>query len=98
MSSVTLTNVKASQLPEAWRKRAKVTGDQLVTATIALPARKLAKKKPNAIFRMWSDRTDLDPAAYVRALRAPRRASRRFTSLPRRKCVRPHSPPAAGGS
>lgn len=75
MAAVVLDNVKASELPAAWRKRAKVKGDELLTITIAKRAQKAAKK-PNASFGMWADRTDLDPAAYVRALREPRRARR----------------------
>jgi hypothetical protein len=76
MATVILDNVKASELPEAWRKRAKVKGDELITVTIAKRKRKTAAKKPNASFGMWADRTDLDPAAYVRALRQPRTARR----------------------
>lgn len=76
MAAVVLENVKASELPAAWRKRAKVKGDELLTVTIAKRQRKIAAKKPNATFGMWADRTDLDPAAYVRALRAPRTARR----------------------
>jgi len=76
MAAVVLENVKASELPAAWRKRAKVSGDELITVTIAKRQRKTATKKPNASFGMWADRTDLDPAAYVRALREPRSARR----------------------
>ena len=76
MAAVVLENVKASELPAAWRKRAKVKGDELLTVTIAKRQRQTAAKKPNASFGMWADRTDLDPAAYVRTLRAPRTARR----------------------
>ena len=79
MASVVLENVKASELPPAWRKRAKVKGDELITITIdkraQTPAQR-ATRKPNATFGMWRDRTDLDPAAYVLARRQPRSASR----------------------
>ena len=76
MASVILENVKASELPAAWRKRAKVKGDELLTVTIAKRQWQTAAKKPNASFGMWADRTDLDAAAYVLALREPRRAWR----------------------
>ncbi|MGI8894784.1 MAG: hypothetical protein ACR2HE_03890 [Casimicrobiaceae bacterium] len=81
MESVVLENVKASELPAAWRKRAKVKANEVLTVTIAIakraqtPAPRSAKK-PNASFGMWHDRTDLDPAAFVRALRKPRSARR----------------------
>jgi hypothetical protein len=76
MASVVLENVKASELPAAWRKRAKVKGDELLTVTIAKRQRETAAKPPNASFGMWADRTDLDPIAYVRTLRQPRTARR----------------------
>lgn len=75
MAAVVL-DVKASELPAAWRKRAKVKGDELLTVTIARRQEKTTAKKPNASFGMWADRADLDPAAYVRTLREPRRARR----------------------
>ena len=74
MATVILDNVKASELPEAWRKRAKVKSNELITVTIAKRQQKSATEKPNASFAMWADRTDLHPAAYVRALRKPRTA------------------------
>jgi hypothetical protein len=73
---VVLGNIKASELPAAWRKRAKVKGDELQTVTIAKRQRRTATKPPNASFGMWAECTDLDPAAYVRTLRQPRTARR----------------------
>jgi hypothetical protein len=73
MAAVVLDNIKASELPAAWRKRAKVKGDELLTVTIAKRQPKTTKK-PNASFGMWADRADLEPAAYVRTLREARRA------------------------
>lgn len=81
MASVVLENVKVSELPAAWRKRAKVKANEVLTVTIAIakrartPAPRSAKQ-PNASFGMWRDRADLDPAAYARALRQPRCARR----------------------
>jgi hypothetical protein len=76
MASVVLGNIKASELPAAWRKRAKVKGDELPAVTIARRQRQTATKPPNASFGMWAECTDLDPAAYVRTLRHPRTARR----------------------
>ncbi|MBI3915477.1 MAG: hypothetical protein HY322_00525 [Betaproteobacteria bacterium] len=73
---VVLDDVKASELPKAWRRRVKAKADERLTVTIARRAGK-ARGKPNATFGMWADRADVsDPAAYVRALRRPRSASR----------------------
>jgi hypothetical protein len=77
-----LEDVKASELPAAWRKRIKAKAEERVTVTIAKRAtkritraaaeEKIAARQPNASFGMWADRTDLDPVAHVRALRQPR--------------------------
>jgi len=78
--SVVLENVKPSDLPEAWRKRVKAGAEERLTVTIAKrPSRASASrprdsKRPNASFGMWADRVQIDPAAYVRALRRPRHA------------------------
>ena len=75
-TTVVLENVKASELPEAWRRRVKAKANEVLTVTIAKRMTKSAAKtvkKPNACFGMWADRADAnDPAAYVRALRQPR--------------------------
>ena len=79
MASVVLENVKASELPAAWRKRAKVKANEVLTVTIAKRAGTAPPheaRKPNASFGMWRDRTDLDPVAYVRAMRQPRSTRR----------------------
>lgn len=79
-ASVVLENVKAGDLPEAWRKRLKAGAEERLTITIARrPSRTSASrprtpKRPNASFGMWADRVDIDPAAYVRAMRRPRHA------------------------
>lgn len=76
-TTVVLKDVKAGDLPQAWRRRVKAKTDERLTVTITRP-KPSAAKKPNATFGMWADRTDLtDPAAYVRALRAPRTGLRR---------------------
>jgi hypothetical protein len=71
----------ASELPEAWRQRAKAKGNDVLTVTIAKRKTEIAAKtarKPNETFGMWADRADVnDPAAYVRALRETRVSSRR---------------------
>jgi len=75
-TTVVLDDVKASDLPKAWRRRVKAKPDERLTVTIARRGGKTSKK-PNATFGMWADRADVpDPAAYVRALRRPRSASR----------------------
>ena len=75
-TTVVLKDVKASELPEAWRRRVKAKANEVLTVTIAKRMTKSAAKtvkKPNASFGMWADRADAnDPAAYVRALRQPR--------------------------
>lgn len=77
-TTVVLEGVKASELPEAWRRRVKAKAGEVLTVTIA---KHKAAKKPNATFGMWADREDVsDPAAYVRALRQPRSVSRRPAS------------------
>ena len=80
-TTVVLEDVKASELPEAWRRRVKAKANEVLTVTIAKRKTKTAAKaakKPNAAFGMWADRTDAnDPAAYVRALRQPRATSQR---------------------
>lgn len=78
--SVVWENVKAGDLPEAWRKRLKAGPQERLTVTIAKrPSRASAyrlraSERPNASFGMWADRVQIDPAAYVRALRRPRHA------------------------
>lgn len=78
--SVVLENVKAGDLPEAWRKRLKAGTEVRLTVTIAKrpsgarSSKPRVLKHPNASFGMWADRVDIDPAAYVRALRRPRHA------------------------
>ena len=78
--SVVLENVKAGDLPEAWRKRLKAGAEERLTVTIAKrtsrasASKPRASKRPNASFGMWADRVHIDPAAYVRALRRPRDA------------------------
>lgn len=78
--SVVLENVKAGDLPEAWRKRLDAGTEERLTVTIAkrrsraLSAGLRASKRPNASFGMWADRVQVDPVAYVRALRRPRSA------------------------
>ena len=80
-TTVVLEGVKASELPEAWRRRVKAKANEVLTVTIAKRKTKTAAKvakKPNATFGMWADRADVnDPAAYVRALRQTRASSRR---------------------
>lgn len=80
-TTVVLEGVKASELPEAWRRRAKAKADEVLTVTIAKrKTTTVAKtaKKPNATFGMWADRADVsDPATYVRGLRQARTASLR---------------------
>jgi hypothetical protein len=73
-TTVVLEGVKASELPEAWRRRVNAKAGEVLTVTIAKhKAPRKAAKKPNATFGMWADREDVaDPAAYVRALRQPR--------------------------
>ena len=78
--SVVWDNVKVGDLPAAWRKRLKAGAKERLTVTIAKrPSRASAymlrvSKRPNASFGMWADRVQVDPAAYVRALRRPRHA------------------------
>lgn len=78
--SVVWENVKAGDLPAAWRKRLKAGAEERLTVTIAKrPSRAIstglrASKRPNASFGMWADRVEVDPAAYVRASRRPRSA------------------------
>lgn len=78
--SVVWENVKAGDLPEAWRKRLKSGAEERLTVTIAkhpshtIVPRPRASKRPNASFGMWADRVQIDPAAYVRAVRRPRHA------------------------
>lgn len=80
-TTLVLEGVKASELPEAWRRRVKAKANEVLTVTIAKRKIQIAAtraKKPNATFGMWADRTDAsDPVAYVRALRQPRTASQR---------------------
>ena len=80
-TTVVLEDVKASELPEAWRRRVKAKANEVLTVTIAKRKMKTVgktAKKPNATFGMWADRADAnDPAAYVRALRQPRTTSQR---------------------
>ncbi|HEV2008232.1 MAG TPA: hypothetical protein VGQ88_05855 [Burkholderiales bacterium] len=80
-TTVVFEGVKASELPEAWRRRIKAKANEVLTVTIAKRKTKTAAKtakKPNATFGMWADRADAnDPAAYVRALRRPRTTSQR---------------------
>jgi hypothetical protein len=72
---IVLDDVKASELPKAWRRRVKAKADERLTVTIARRPGK-TRRKPNATFGMWADRVDVpDPAAYVRALRRTRSAS-----------------------
>ena len=60
--SVVWENVKAGDLPEAWRKRLKASADEQLTVTItkrpsrAIATRLRASKRPNASFGMWADR------------------------------------------
>ena len=79
-TTVVLEGVKASELPEAWRRRVKAKANEVLTVTIAKRKTKTAAKtakKPNATFGMWADRADVkDPVAYVRALRQTRAGSR----------------------
>jgi hypothetical protein len=81
-TTVVIEDVMASELPEAWRRRVKAKGNEVLTVTIAKrKTQTVAKtgKKPNATFGMWTDRADVtDPAAYVRALRQTRASSRRL--------------------
>jgi hypothetical protein len=80
-TTVVIEDVIASELPEAWRRRVKAKGNEVLTVTIAKRKMETAAKtakKPNATFGMWADRADVsDPAAYVRALRQSRASSRR---------------------
>jgi hypothetical protein len=80
-TTVVLEDIKASELPAAWRRRVKAKANEVLTVTIAKRKTKTAAKtakKPNATFGMWADRADAnDPAAYVRALRQPRATSQR---------------------
>ncbi len=80
-TTVVLEGIKASELPEAWRRRVKATANEVLTVTIAKRKTETAAKrakKPNATFGMWADRADAnDPAAYVRGLRQPRATSQR---------------------
>lgn len=71
--------MKASELPEAWRRRVKAKAGEVLTVTIAKhKAERKAAKKPNATFGIWAVREDVsDPATYVRALRQPRVVARR---------------------
>jgi hypothetical protein len=72
-TTVVLDNIKAAELPKAWRRRLKARADERLNITIA----RRSRKPPNATFGMWADRADVpDPVAYVRALRRPRPASR----------------------
>jgi hypothetical protein len=75
-TTVVLDDVKASELPKAWRRRVRAKADERLTVTIVRRTSK-AHGKPNATFGMWADRADVrDPVAFVRALRRPRSASR----------------------
>jgi len=78
---VVIEDVMASELPEAWRRRVKAKGNEVLTVTIAKrKTQAVAKtaKKPNATFGMWAARADVnDPATCVRALRQTRASSRR---------------------
>lgn len=80
-TTVVIEGVAASELPEAWRRRVRAKGNEVLTVTIAKRKTQTGAataKKPNATFGMWADRADLnDPAAYVRALRQTRAGSRR---------------------
>ena len=75
-TTVVLEGVKASELPEAWRRRVKAKANEVLTVTIAKRSTETAgkmAKKPNATFGMWADHADAnDPAAYARGLRQPR--------------------------
>ena len=81
-TTVVLEGVKASELPETWRRRVKAKAGEVLTVTIAKhKVERKAANKPNATFGMWADREEVsDPAAYVRALRQPRARSRRPAS------------------
>src|SRR4029450_2021699 len=58
---VVLDDVKASEVPRAWRRRVKAKGDERLTVTISRRAGK-GRGKPNATFGMWADRADIpDP-------------------------------------
>lgn len=78
--SVVWENVKAGDLPEAWRIRLKAGAEERLTVTIAKrpsrasASRPRASKRPNASFGMWADRVHIDPVVYVRAMRRPRHA------------------------
>lgn len=80
-TTLVLEGVKASELPEEWRRRVNARADEVLTVTIAKRKTETAAKrvkKPNATFGMWADRAAAnDPAAYVRTLRQPRDALRR---------------------
>ena len=80
-TTVVIEGVAASELPEAWRRRVRAKGNEVLTVTIAKRKKETAAKtakKPNATFGMWADRIDAsDPAAYVRAIRQTRSSSRR---------------------
>ena len=76
ITTVVLDDVKASELPRAWRRRVKARADERLTVTIARRTGK-TPGTPNSTFGMWADRADVaDPVAYVRGLRRPRPASR----------------------
>jgi hypothetical protein len=75
-TTVVLDDVKASELPKAWRRRVKARADERLVVTIARHTGKTSVK-PNSTFGMWTDRADVpDATAYVRALRRPRPAGR----------------------
>ena len=67
-TTVVLEDVKASELPEAWRRRVKAKANEVLTVTIAKRKTKTAAKaakKPNATFGMWADRTDVRPPSRI---------------------------------
>lgn len=74
-------------LPDSVARQAQAAGllsaeaiEELLREAIRKRARKTARK-PNATFGMWADRADVtDSAAYVRALRRPRRLAQRPAS------------------
>ena len=78
--SVVWENVKAGDLPAAWRKRLKAGAKERLTVTIAKrPSRASAYRlrtsmRPNSSFGMWADRVQIEPGSYLRALRRPRHA------------------------
>lgn len=72
MNTVVLKKVKASELPDAWRKHIKAKANELLTVTIEATKRD-KDSKPNHSFGMWADRDDIGNAdLYVQTLRRSR--------------------------